>query len=158
MILRSKPIGILIKLMTSRRRKTGSHPAAGFTLIELLVVLVILGLLFGLVGPRVISYLGGAKTDTAKLQIEHLSAALDLFLLDAGRYPTQEEGLQVLVERSADVKNWNGPYLKKNSVPNDPWDNPYRYRIPGQSGPYDLYSLGADNADGGEEENQDVRN
>ena len=147
-----------MKLMKSKRRKTKSHPAAGFTLIELLVVLVILGLLVGLVGPRVVGYLGRAKTDATKLQIEHISAALDLFLLDAGRYPTQDEGLHALVERTADVKNWNGPYLKKQSVPNDPWDNPYQYRIPGEVGPYDLYSLGADNADGGEGENQDIRN
>ncbi len=140
------------------RRKKYPHPAAGFTLIELLVVLVILGLLVGLVGPRVVNYLGGAKTDTAKLQIEHISAALDLFLLDVGRYPTQEEGLAALGDSSTGVKNWNGPYLKKKSVPNDPWDNPYHYRIPGGDGPYDLYSLGADNADGGEGENQDIRN
>lgn len=144
--------------MKAMRRKTRSHPAAGFTLIELLVVLVILALLAGLVGPRVVNYLGGAKTNTAKLQIEHISGALDLFLLDAGRYPTQEEGLAALVEPIASVKNWNGPYLKKKTVPDDPWGNAYRFRIPGENGPYDLYSLGADNADGGEQENQDVRN
>ncbi len=144
--------------MRSMQRRNRCHRSAGFSLIELLVVLVILGLLVGLVGLRVISYLGGAKTDAATLQIEHLSSALDLFLLDAGRYPTEEEGLEALVEPFSDVKNWNGPYLKKKTVPNDPWDNPYLYRVPGEEGPYDLYSLGADNADGGEGENQDIRN
>jgi general secretion pathway protein G len=144
--------------MKPMRRKTTLHPAAGFTLIELLVVLVILGLLVGLVGPRVVNYLGGAKTDTAKLQIEHISAALDLFLLDVGRYPTQDEGLAALGDPGSDLKNWNGPYLKKKTVPNDPWDNPYLYRVPGENGPYDLYSFGADNAEGGDGENQDIRN
>jgi len=144
--------------MKRMQRKSRKHPAAGFTLVELLVVLVILGLLVGLVGPRVVSYLGGAKTDAARLQIEHITAALDLFLLDSGRYPTQEEGLAALVEPVVGVKNWGGPYLRKRAVPNDPWDNPYRYRVPGENGPYDLFSLGADNAEGGEGENQDIRN
>ncbi len=128
----------------------------GFTLIELLVVLVILGLLAGLVGPRVLKYLGGAKTDTAQLQIEEFGAGLDLFHLEVGRYPTTEEGLQALAQQPAGVNNWNGPYLKKNTIPMDPWGNAYQYRSPGEHGEYDLFSLGRDNADGGTGEDEDV--
>ena len=128
----------------------------GFTLIELLVVLLILGLLAGLVGPRVLKYLGGAKTDTAQLQIEEFGAGLDLFHLEVGRYPTSEEGLTALSVEPTGVDNWNGPYLKKKDIPKDPWGNDYHYRAPGQNGDYDLYSLGRDNADGGEGEDSDV--
>ena len=135
---------------TFRRR------ARGFTLIELLVVLVILGLLAGLVGPQVINYLGGANTKTAKLQIQDFSTALDVFRLDVGRYPTTAEGLQALIVQPVGVNRWNGPYLRKNIIPKDPWGNDYQYRSPGQHGAFDLYSLGADNAEGGEGENQDV--
>lgn len=130
--------------------------SSGFTLIELLVVLVILGLLAGLVGPQVMKYLSSANTDTARLQISDLSAALDLYRLEVGRYPTTEEGLQALVEAPPDATRWNGPYLKKNTVPKDPWNNDYQYRSPGENGPFDLYSLGADNAEGGEGEDQDL--
>ena len=130
--------------------------ANGFTLIELLVVLVILGLLAGLVGPQILRYLGGAKSDTAVLQIEELGAGLDLYHLDVGRYPTTEEGLAALVEAPAGGNRWNGPYLKKKTLPKDPWGNDYHYRSPGENGLYDLYSLGSDNLEGGEGENKDL--
>ncbi len=128
----------------------------GFSLIELLVVLVILGLLAGLVGPRVMKYVGDSKTKTARLQIEDLGAALDLYNLEIGRYPTTGEGLAALVEQPADTENWNGPYLKKKKLPKDPWNKDYIYQSPGENGVYDLVSLGADNAIGGEGENQDI--
>ncbi len=128
----------------------------GFTLIELLVVLVILGLLAGLVGPQVMKYVGSAKSDTARLQLEDIGAALDLFYLDNGRYPDANEGLEALTTRPAGLEGWNGPYLKKKTVPVDPWGNPYHYVIPGRHGQFDLYSLGADNAAGGEKDNQDI--
>lgn len=130
--------------------------ARGFTLIELLVVLVILGLLAGLVGPQVLKYLSGAKTDTARLQIDELGGGLDLYHLEVGHYPTTDEGLKALVEAPSSASNWNGPYLKKKRVPKDPWGHEFHYAFPGEQGPYDLYSLGADNAEGGEGENQDV--
>ena len=129
---------------------------AGFTLIELLVVLVILGLLAGLVGPQVMKYLGGARSDTARLQIEELGSGLDLYHLETGRYPTTAEGLIALVEEPSSARNWNGPYLKKRVIPLDPWGNAYQYRSPGENGPYDLFSLGADNAEGGEGDNRDI--
>jgi general secretion pathway protein G len=128
----------------------------GFTLIELLVVLMILGLLAGLVGPRIMKYLGGAKSDTAQLQIEEFGASLDLFHLEVGRYPTTEEGLVALAARPAGINNWHGPYVKKKDIPTDPWGNNYAYRSPGENSDYDLYSLGRDNADGGDGEDLDI--
>ena len=128
----------------------------GFTLVELLVVLVILGLLAGLVGPRVLTYLGGAKSDTAQLQIEEFGAGLDLYHLEVGRYPNSEEGLAALTTAPAGIDNWGGPYLKKKNIPTDPWGNVYHYRSPGENGDYDLYSLGRDDVDGGEGEDADI--
>ena len=135
---------------------TYSNQRRGFTLIELLVVLVILGLLAGLVGPQVLRYTGSAKSETAKLQIEELGAGLDLFHLEVGRYPTTAEGLQALVEQPTGISGWNGPYLKKKNVPDDPWGNPYHYRSPGEQNVYDLYSYGSDNMEGGEGNDADV--
>ncbi len=129
---------------------------AGFTLVELLVVMVILVLLASLVAPRVIGYLGSSRTKTAKVQIESLSTSLELYKLDTGRYPDEREGLAALVARPGDVHNWNGPYLKKDRVPPDPWGHPYHYRYPGQRGAFDIFSLGGDNREGGDGENQDV--
>ncbi len=134
---------------TARRR------ACGFTLIELLVVLAILTLLAGLVGPRVLGQLGGAKAKTAAVQIADLDKSLELFKLDVGRYPTTQEGLQALVTKPGAVNGWNGPYLK-GGVPSDPWGNPYRYANNG--GAIEIISLGADGAAGGDGENADVRN
>jgi general secretion pathway protein G len=128
----------------------------GFTLIELLVVIAILGFIASLVGPSVIKQFGGAKVDTARLQISDLSAALDLYYLDLGRYPTTAEGLAALIAAPDDVRDWDGPYLKKSAVPNDPWGNTYGYKAPGDNGPYDLFSYGADRQLGGERDNADV--
>jgi general secretion pathway protein G len=125
-------------------------------LLELLVVLVILGLLATIAVPQVMKYLGGAKTDTAGIQIQGLSTALDLYRLDVGHYPAQEEGLEALLEGPPDVENWNGPYVRKGDMLIDPWNNMFIYRFPGEHGEYDLVTLGADGEEGGEGENQDV--
>ena len=143
-------------------RRTCNAPARrtslrGFTLIELLVVLAILTLLAGLVGPRVLNQLGGAKSKTAGVQIADLDKSLELFKLDVGRYPTTEEGLESLIKRPVTVNGWTGPYLK-GGVPSDPWGRPYRYASPGPGGGIEILSLGADGAPGGEGENADVRN
>ncbi len=138
-------------------RSMKSIRVQGFTLVELLVVLAILGLLAGLVGPQVMKFLGSSKTKTAKLQIDDLAATLDLYRLELGRYPTESEGIKALVENPGNMPNWNGPYLKKNQVPKDPWGYEYQYRFPGQHGSFDIWSLGADNREGGEGENMDVR-
>ena len=128
----------------------------GFSLVELLVVLTILALLGAVVGPQVMKYLGSAKGDTAKLQVEDFGAALDLYYLDNGAYPDSQQGLNALVEAPDGADKWKGPYLKKKMIPKDPWGNDYHYESPGQHGPYDLYSLGADNSSGGEGEAADI--
>ena len=129
----------------------------GFTLIELLVVLVILTLLAGLVGPKVLDQLGGAKAKTARVQIGELEQAADLFKLDVGRYPTDAEGLRSRTERPATARGWNGPYLKKG-LPEDPWGNVYQYKFPGRGGNPDIFTYGADGRPGGDGENADIYN
>ncbi len=137
------------------REKSKKEPRErGFSLIELIVVLVILGLLATVVGPKVMDRLGKGKVEIAKMQVSELSGALDLFRFDVGRYPTSSEGLAALVTNPG-VENWSGPYLKK-AVPKDPWNREYQYRSPGEHGDFDLYSLGADGAEGGDGENLDV--
>lgn len=128
---------------------------SGFTLVELMIVLFILGLLTALVAPRLMGRVGKAKQKTAQTQIHMLSTALELFYLDIGRYPTEEEGLKALVQKPGNLPDWGGPYLEKE-VPKDPWGHDYGYKIPGEKSPYDLISYGADKAPGGEGENQDI--
>lgn len=148
------PVIILEPNTMQYRRKRPT----GFTLIELLVVLAILALLAGLVGPKVLSQLGGAKSKTARVQISDLEQALELFKLDVGRFPSQSEGLDALVRNPGSARGWNGPYLKKGEVPVDPWGHPYQYTNPGRRAEVDIVSLGADNAPGGEGENADISN
>lgn len=122
-------------------RRMGS---SGFTLIELLVVMVIIGLLASLVGPKLFGQVDKARQKDAQAQIELLGQSLDIYRLENHRYPTTEEGLEGLK-----------PYLKKD-LPKDPWGNAYVYNSPGLHGDYDLISYGADNAEGGEENNRDI--
>jgi general secretion pathway protein G len=127
----------------------------GFTLVELIVVVIIIGLLAGLVVPQFIKQEEKATAKAAKAQIELLGTALDTFRLDVGRYPTTQEGLQALNQKPGGADRWDGPYLKK-AVPPDPWGKPYVYKSPGDHGPYDIISYGADGVAGGEGTNQDV--
>jgi general secretion pathway protein G len=131
---------------------------AGFTLVEMLVVLTIIGLILGLVGPRVLHYLGDSRTKTAKLQIESFGSALDLFYLDTGHYPTTSEGLDVLVQRPTGIEIWNGPYLKGGRVPRDPWGNTYQYRSPVERASYEIVSYGSDGREGGTGSAADISN
>jgi general secretion pathway protein G len=137
------------RMKEARRRRSARHGERGFTLVEILVVITIIGLIMGLVGPRVLNYLTESKAKAAKIQIESFSSALDLYFLDNGRYPSGSEGLTALVQRPGSTMTWNGPYLKGAVVPNDPWGHPYQYRAPGQHGTYDIMSYGADGQEGG---------
>jgi general secretion pathway protein G len=121
----------------------------GFTLVEMLVVITIIGLIMGLIGPRVLNYLSESKVKAAKIQLQSFASALDLFYLDAGRFPSTAEGLAALVQRTPGVTAWNGPYLKGGNVPTDPWSHAYVYRAPGEHGPYDIVSFGSDGQEGG---------
>jgi general secretion pathway protein G len=129
------------------RHPAGKRPLgnAGFTLLEILVVIAILGLLIGLVAPAALRQLSGARSSVAKQSIERISSILDLYKLDVGSYPSGEQGLAALVQKPSGSENWNGPYLKGESLPMDPWNHPFVYRNPSErSGhDYDLCSLGA---------------
>ena len=137
------------------RRGRCALDQAGFTLIELLIVVIILGVLAGLVGPRLFGRVGQSRQAAARVQIELLGAALDQFKLDVGRYPNSQEGLQALQQSPGNAPGWEGPYLKKD-IPRDPWGSPYQYKSPGEHGEYDIASLGSDGAAGGEGEASDV--
>lgn len=146
------PMGTFQNIAKRKRKQRG------FTLVELLVVLVILGLIATLAAPRVIKFIAGARSDTAKVQIERLSSTLELYRLEVGRYPSEDENLIALVERPADAERWAGPYLTNNDGIVDPWGRDYIYVYPGEHGDFDLYSLGADGQEGGDGEDADVRN
>jgi general secretion pathway protein G len=144
--------GIFAARTKERPAQDGCVPDAGqqgFTLVEMLVVITIIGLIMGLIGPRVLNYLSESKVKTARIQLQSFASALDLFYLDAGRFPSTSEGLTALVRQTPGVAAWNGPYLKGGSVPKDPWNNGYLYRSPGEHGPYDIMSYGADGQEGG---------
>jgi general secretion pathway protein G len=135
------------RVLNSARRRRNRE--AGFTLVEILVVITIIGLIMALVGPRVLNYLAESKVKAARIQVESFASSLDLFYLDAGRYPSTSEGLVALAQRPGGIETWNGPYLRTGLVPNDPWGHAYIYRSPGEHGPYDIISLGSDGQQGG---------
>ena len=137
-------------------RSTRTQP--GFTLVELMVVLVILAMLTAIAAPRVTKYLSKAKVQTAHIQVDALSSAVDAFVIDVGRAPTDTEGLKSLLTSPSDTPAWDGPYTKKSASLIDPWGRPYLYRHPGQHGDFDVYTLGADNREGGEGDAGDIGN
>ena len=153
-------IGLALTRSAARGRLARAWPRAvrGMTLIEILVVLVLIGVVLGIVGGNFIGKGEKAKADAAKIEISQIAQTLDLYKLEIGRYPTTQEGLQALISAPAGVTNWNGPYWKRSTVPKDPWGNEYKYSAPGQSGPYDITSLGADGKEGGEGVNKDITN
>jgi general secretion pathway protein G len=131
---------------------------AGFTLLELLVVLGILALLATFAAPQVLRYLGKARSETARLQINAIASAIELYALDNGGVPPQEPGLAALMQAPTGATRWSGPYLKKADGLIDPWGHPYQYRVPGRAGAFDIISLGRDHAPGGTGEDQDLSN
>ena len=133
-----------------------SRPDNGFTLLELMVVLLILALIATIAAPQVTKHLRKAKLETAKIQVDALGAAVDSFNIDTGRYPTTEESLKALVEKPAGLPSWDGPYIKKKESLIDPWGEPYKYRVPGKTADYDVYSLGSDKKEGGQGDAIDV--
>ena len=150
-------------MRSTRRRGTHGTPVRrrdGFTLIELLVVIIVLGTLATLVAPNIFRHVGAAKETTARAQIEMIGAALDAYRLDAGRYPTTQQGLDALwTAPTTDPRplGWRGPYLRK-ATPLDPWGRAYEYRSPGTAsgGGFDLLSYGADGREGGTGEDADI--
>lgn len=126
------------------------------TLLELLVVLAILALVIGIAAPRVIGYLGKAKSDTALLQMRQLVSALNLYRLDVGSYPSEQEGLQALVTQPAGAQRWSGPYIDRAEGIKDPWGQVFGYKLPGEHGEIDLVTYGADRQPGGDGENRDI--
>ncbi|MBV8501063.1 MAG: type II secretion system major pseudopilin GspG [Paucibacter sp.] len=136
-------------------KTTSNHTSSGFTLLELLVVMVIIGLLAGYVGPRFFGQIGKSEVKVARAQIDAFQKALDQYRLDAGHYPSTEQGLAALMTRPADEPKWAGPYLSK-ALPKDPWGHDYQYKQPGEHGEYDLLSFGKDGRPGGEGEDADL--
>jgi general secretion pathway protein G len=143
--------------MSYNRKRLGTQ---GFTLIEIMVVLVILGILAGLIVPRIMGRPDEARRMKAKIQIQSFETALQLYKLDTGNYPTTEQGLKALVEPPSTgelAKSWReGGYLEKGQVPRDPWGNDYVYLSPGAQGEFDITSYGADGVAGGEGKNEDI--
>lgn len=136
---------------------------AGFTLIELLVVMVIIGLLVSLVAPRFTGHIGESKIKTAQSQIELLSASLESYYLDIGEYPSTEQGLDALLDAPSGLEDqWNGPYLSKLRIPEDPWGRDFVYKGPENTETqetgldYIVMSYGKDGKQGGDDENQDL--
>ncbi|WP_202981923.1 type II secretion system major pseudopilin GspG [Roseobacter cerasinus] len=131
---------------------------AGATILEVLIVLSIIAMIAAVVGPRLIGYLGQAKTETAALQIDQLRNAVQLFYIDAGRYPSGAEGLSVLFEAPAGLSRWNGPYLETAEALIDPWGRDYLYEAPSDAGDFQITSLGRDGVAGGTGEDADLPN
>jgi general secretion pathway protein G len=150
----------MIQMAREVSRRSARRRAGGFTLIEIMVVVVIIGLLAAVIVPTVVSKVDDAKIAKAKADIQAMQAALTMFRLDNSHYPTSEQGLQALVTQPTDpaIKHWKpGGYIER--ITKDPWGNDYQYVYPGTHGKeYDLYSLGADGAPGGEGIDADIGN
>lgn len=142
-------------IIAEKNARGGAHDD-GFTLVELLVVLAIIALIAAIAAPQVLRYLGSARVDAAKAQMRNLESALELLYVDAGRYPTTEEGLSALVEHPAGFTSWNGPYMKQTAALRDPWGNPYQYKGPEGLSGYSLMSFGRDGKPGGDGQDADL--
>jgi len=130
----------------------------GFTLLELMVVLLILALLATIAAPQVMKHLSKAKSQTARIQIDALTASVNFFQMDVGRAPTEQEGLKVLIERPGNEAKWDGPYIQKADSLTDPWGRPYLYKHPGTHRDIEVYTLGSDGKEGGDGDARDIGN
>jgi general secretion pathway protein G len=126
----------------------------GFTILEIVIVFILLAGIMAFVGPKIFEQMGRAKSQEARIRIQHLVGQIEIYKLEVGKYP---DNLQALVKQPAGVDKWNGPYAKDDEL-KDAWGNDYRYTVPGTSKPFDIVSLGADGKDGGDGENRDVSN
>ena len=131
---------------------------AGFTLLELMVVLLILALLATIAAPQVMKHLSKAKTQTARIQVEAITASVNFFQMDTGRAPTNQEGLRALIEPPANEPKWDGPYIQKSDSLVDPWGRPYQYKHPGSHRDIEIFTLGADGKLGGDGDDRDIGN
>ena len=141
---------------TPRARTRRIH-RGGFSLLELLVVVTIIGLLAALVGPRLLKKAAGTKVETTKAQLTLLENAVESYRLDTGTLPTQQQGLEALIEEPDDTPNWDGPYIERARLPTDGWGRDFEYQLD-ERWDFIIYSLGADGREGGEGENADINN
>ena len=142
--------------MSRRNERSGRTAEQGYSLLELLIVLAIMGLIIAIAAPRMIGYFESSKGKAAKIQISNISAALDIYYLENGSYPTDAQGLRALVEKPEAASQWGGPYLNRADGIIDPWGRAYLYKQPGDHGKFDVLTLGADGKEGGEDENRDL--
>jgi general secretion pathway protein G len=145
---------------SSAARSRAQHRTRGFTLLEMLVVMVIIGLLAGLVGPRIFGKVDSSKVKTAQTQIKMLESAIQIMRLDVGRIPPGDQALQWLTSPPTDDETakslWKGPYVE-GKIPVDPWNTPYAIKVPGNDGKaVSIISLGADGKPGGEGLDADI--
>ncbi|WP_339691997.1 type II secretion system major pseudopilin GspG [Celeribacter baekdonensis] len=133
-----------------------AKPQSGVTLLEVLIVLSIIGLIAAVIGPRLVGYLGRAKTETAELQMKQISSALQLFYIDMGRYPASSEGLATLMTSPAGASSWAGPYLESDEAMADPWGRDYLYSQSEDARGFSLQSYGRDGTPGGSGEDADL--
>ena len=129
---------------------------AGVTLLEVIVTLAMIALIVGLVAPRLMENFGRAKSQAAEVHMNNIAAALQLYYIDIGQYPSEAEGLTALLEAPDAAQNWRGPYVDDAEDLNDPWGRPLIFKAPAETKPFSLSTLGRDGHPGGTGEDTDL--